>query len=199
VLTDLEAGEHLLRISRRGYRDELVTIPAEGFRPVEDTITLKPGAGYRFPPETVCVARKLRRGGGTAAGERIWLGTTMRCRLKLAQEKAEAGDGEAHLFCDGNAAQLPVPGHFLLMDAKAPELTYLRSLRGEQGEFSPPLALEHGRGTELIPMQSYSADGTGTVQVLLREPGKLVGFAGGKVYEAELHAGGQELEWRMED
>lgn len=198
VLTDLEAGEHLLQISRRGYRDELVTIPAEGSRPVEDTITLKPGEGYRFPRETVRVALSLRRGGAAAAGERIWLGTAPRFRLKLAQEKTEIGDGEAHLFCEGNAAQLPVPGHFLLMDPKAPELAYLRSLGGETGRFLPPLAAAHGRGTELIPMQSYAADEAGRVQVLLREPGKLTGFAGGRIFEAQLHAGEQELEWKME-
>ena len=48
-------------------------------------------------------------------------------------------------------------------------------------------------------MQSYAADDGGLVQVLLREPGKLTGFAGGRVFEAELHAGEQELEWKMED
>ena len=63
VLTDLEEGEHLLQISRRGYRDEFVTIPVGEARPVEDTITLKPGAGYRFPRETVRVSLTLKKGG----------------------------------------------------------------------------------------------------------------------------------------
>jgi hypothetical protein len=199
VLTDLEEGEHLLQISRRGYRDEFVTIPAGEARPVEDTITLKPGAGYRFPRETVRVSLTLKKGGSAAGGQRIWLGTAPRFRLKLAQEKTEAGDEEAHLFCEGNAALLPIPGHFLMADGKGPELVYLRSLRGETGEFAPPLAQSHSRGTEFIPMQSYAADEGGLVQVLLREPGKLTGFAGGRVFEAELHAGEQELEWKMED
>ena len=199
ILSDLEEGEHTLRISRRGYRDELVTIPAAESRPVEDTITLKPGAGYRFPQETVRVTLTLRRGKDPAAGERLWLGLTQRSRLKLAQEKTEIGDGEARLFCDGNAAQLPIPGHFLLAEGKVPELVYLRSLRGETGAFVPPLALGHSRGAELIPMQSYDMDEAGTVSVLLREPGKLTGFWNGKVFEAQLHAGTQELEWKAED
>ena len=114
------------------------------------------------------------------------------------QEKAESGDGEAHLFCEGNAARLPIPGHFLLADKKAPELVYLRSLRTETGEFAPPLALSHSRGAEFIPIQPYTADGDGRVQVLLREPGTLTGFSGGKVFEAPLSAGEQELEWKLE-
>ncbi len=199
ILTDLDGGEHLLRISRRGYRDELVKIPAEEFRPVEDTITLKPGPGYRFPQETVRVTLTLRRGKDPAAGDSVWLGLMQRSRLKLAQEKTENGDGEAHLFCDGIAAQLPIPGHFLMAGGKTAELVYLRSLRGETGAFVPPLTQTHSRGTELIPMQSYAADEAGKVQVLLREPGKLTGFFGGRVFEAELHAGAQDLEWKTED
>ena len=193
VLTGLAPGEHLLQISRRGYRDELVPILAEEGSVVEDTIALKPGAGYRFPAETVRVT--LRLGPGAA---RIWLGSPLNSRLRVAQEKTESGDREAHLFCEGNASRLPIPGHFLLADKKAPELAYLRSLRSETGEFAPPLTLAHGRGTELVPMQSYDADESGTVQVLLREPGTLLGFAGGRVFEAQLQPGGQTLEWKLE-
>jgi hypothetical protein len=145
------------------------------------------------------VTLTLRQGKAAAASRRVWLGVAPRARFKLAQEKTEAGDEEAHLFCEGNAALLPIPGHFLLADKKAPELVYLRSLRSETGQFYPPLTLGHSRGTELIPMQSYAADEAGKVQVLLREPGKLTGFFGGRVFEAELHAGAQDLEWKTED
>ena len=198
VLTDLEPGEHDLLISRRGYRDEKVSILVGAGSPAEDTIALKPGAGYPFPKETVRVSLSLRRGKDPAAGVQIWLGMPLRSRLRLAQEKAESGDGEAHLFCEGNASRLPIPGHFLLADKKTPELVYLRSLRGETGEFVPPLTLSHGRGSEFIPIQPYTADGDGRVQVLLREPGTLTGFSDGKVFEAPLSAGEQELEWKLE-
>ena len=120
-------------------------------------------------------------------------------RLELAQEKTESGDGDAHLFCDGNAALLPVPGHFLLSGGKEAELVYLSSLRGETGVFLPPLTLGHSRGAELIPMQSYDTDGDGRVQVLLREPGTLTGFLEGQVFEAQLQAGEQALEWKAAD
>lgn len=198
VLTDLAPGEHQLTIRRAGYREETVKVLAAEGKPAEDTISLKPGEGYRFPQGTVRVSLTLRRGQDAAAGQQVWLGTVPRSRLRLAQEKAEAGDEEAHLFCEGNPATLPVPGHFLLADGKGPELAYLRSLREETGRFYPPLSLSHPRGTELIPMQAYVADAMGAVQVLLREPGALKGFAGGKVFEALLQAGDQALEWEME-
>ena len=198
VLTDLAPGEHVLQISRSGYQDERIPISVAEGRPMEDTIALKPGAGYRFPRETVRVALELRRGGAPAAGEQVWLGVKPRARLKLAQEKTGAGDAEAHLFCDGNVSQLPVPGHFLLADRKAPELAYLRSLCGETGEFAPPLTMAHARGTELVPMQLYSADEMGAVRVLLREPGALMGFCAGRVYESQLDPGEQTIEWKLE-
>ena len=198
VLTDLAPGEHELTIRRAGYREETVTVLAAEGKPAEDTISLKPGEGYRFPQGTVRISLTLRRGQDAAAGQQVWLGTVPRSRLKLAQEKAEAGDEEAHLFCEGNPATLPVPGHFLLVSGKEPELVYLRSLREEKGRFYPPLTLSHPRGTELIPMQAYVADAMGMVQVLLREPGALKGFAGGKVFEALLQAGDQALEWKLE-
>ncbi len=199
VLTDLKPGEHILQISRSGYRDELVPLQVSEGKTLEDTIALKPSTGYRFPKETVRVSLTLRHGENAASGKRIWLGVQHRTRLRLAQEKTEPGDTEAHFFCEGNASQLPIPGHFLMVDKKTPELTYLRSFHGETGEFTPPLSCAHGRGAELIPMQSYAADESGAVQVLLREPGKLLGFCGGSVYEAELHPGGQTLEWKLED
>lgn len=198
VLTDLPAGSHVVQFSRSGYRDESVELFVADGSTVEDTITLKPGAGYRFPRETVRVSLTLLRGKSPAAGEHIWLGTALHTPLKLAQEKVTGGDEEAHLFCEGKTAQLPIPGHFLLADKNAPELTYLRSLRNEKGEFAPPLAQTHSRGTELIPMQSYGADDAGALQVLLREPGTLVGYYEGKVFEAPLRTGEQSLEWKLE-
>jgi hypothetical protein len=199
VLTDLAPGAHTLVLSRTGYRDETVHLQVGTGRPTEDTIALKPGAGYRFPRETVRVSLTLRRGGAAAAGARVWLGVRQRARLRLAQEKTGSGDAQARLFCEGNAAQLPVPGHFLFDDKKTPELAYLRSLSGEDAEFAPPLGISHPRGTELIPVQSYEADAAGSVQVLLREPGMLALFCDGRVYTAELHAGEQTIEWELED
>ena len=198
VLTDLAPGEHRLTVSRTGYREETVTVLAAEGEPVEDTVSLKPGRGYHFPQGTVRVSLTLRRGREAAAGQQLWLGTVPRSRLKLAQEKAEAGEAEARIFCDGNPALLPIPGHFLMADGKGPELAYLRSLREETGRFYPPLKLSHLRGTELIPMQAYLSDEAGRVQVLLREPGRLTGFADGKVFEEQLREGEQELEWKME-
>jgi hypothetical protein len=197
VLTDLAPGAHVLRLSRSGYRDEELTIEVRADATVEDTISLKPGVGYRFPRETVRVSLTLRRG-DTHPGEALWIGLRPRTRLKLAQDKTEPGDDQARLFCDGSASLLPIPGHFLMHDAKAPELVYLRSLVREVGEFAPPLAFAHSRSTELIPMQTYQTDEAGAVELLLPEPGTLVGCCGGAVFVSEVSAGQQALEWKLE-
>ena len=198
VLTDVEPGEHELVVMRSGYRDEYVKLNIRGDAALEDTISLKPGAGYRFPPETVRVTLSLRRGGNAASAESIWLGLQPHTRLILAQERAAAGEARARLFCEGNAALLPIPGHFLFADKTAPELVYLRRLRDEEGEFSTPLDAAHSRGTELIPVQSYRADADGNVRVLLKEPGTLTGFFGGRVFSAQLNVGSQTLDWELE-
>ena len=198
VLTDVEPGEHELVVMRSGYRNEHVKLDIREDAALEDTISLKPGAGYRFPPETVRVSISLRRGENAASDEQIWLGLQPHTRLILAQERTEAGETRARLFCEGSAALLPIPGHFLFADKTAPELVYLRHLREENGEFSTPLHTAHARGTELIPVQPYGSDGNGNVRVLLKEPGTLIGFFDGKVFYAQLNAGSQALDWELE-
>lgn len=198
ILTDLAPGEHELRISRSGYLDELVTLQVTEGAAVEDTICLKPGRGYRFPSETVRVSIYVRRGRNPAPKEKIWLGVLQRTKLVLAQETAAAGDAGARLFCEGIPARFPIPGHFLLTGSKSTELVYLRSLRDETGEFAPPLTKEHARGSELIPVQPYCTDAGGNVQILLREPGTLIGFSDGKLFSSPLNAGAQTLEWDLE-
>lgn len=199
VLTDIEPGEHELLVKRCGYRDESVPLSVKEEAVLEDTISLKPGAGYRFPPDTVRVTLSLNGGIGSASGIRIWLGTQPRIKLVLAQERAEAGDKAARLFCGGSPSQLPIPGHFLLADKSSPELVYLRLIREENGEFSEPLRAAHPRGTELVPMQQYGADGEGKVQILLSEPGTLVGFFGGSVKSFSLKPGTQTIIWGSEE
>ncbi len=199
VLTDLPVGRHELRISRRGYLDETVTLCAQEEKPIEDTVSLKPGRGYRFPPDTVRVTVALRQGPDPLGDRRLWLGLRPRKRLKLSREKAGGEDGSLRLFCEGSTALLPVPGYYLLADDAAPELIFLRSLRGEEGEAAQAPAFSHSRGTELVPVQAYRTDGAGTVQVLLREPGMLTGFFGGRVFEARLQAGEQDIIWKTEE
>ena len=197
VLTDLAPGDHELRICRSGYLDEPVPLHVDPDAPLEDTISLKPAAGYRIPPETARVTLTLRREKEPAALARVWLGLQPRTRLSLAQEKAARGETQARLFCEGRPALLPIPGYFLLADRASPELAYLRSLREETGAFALPLSTEHPRGTELIPMQPYAADGAGTVRALLRAPGTLALFCDGQMLTAPLQSGEQALEWEL--
>ncbi len=199
VLTDLLPGPHSLRVTGTGYQDEAVSFVISEGKPMTDTVTLKPGLGYPFPAETVNVRLLLRRGELPAAGEQLWLGILPRTRLKLAQDKAEAGDASIHLYCDGNASGLPVPGHFLMLDRKKPELVYLHSVSEETGRFTEPLAFPHPRGTELIPMQTYVTDEKGGLLVRMQEPRTLIGFCGGRIRETALHAGEQTVEWNLEE
>ncbi len=199
VLTDVEPGEHELIVMRSGYIDEHVKMDVREDAAIEDTISLKPGAGYRFPPETVRVSLSLHRRKDAASDERLWLGQQPHTRLVLAQERAEAGETLARLFCEGNAGLLPIPGYFLFTDKTAPEIVYLRHLRDEEGAFLTPLCSEHPRGTELIPVQSYESDGDGNVCVLLKEPGTLIGFFDGRLFTAQLNAGRQTLAWGSEE
>ncbi len=198
VLTDIPPGKHELLICRSGYRDERISLQVPAHGPAEDTVCLKPGVGYLFPSGTVRVTISLRRGPTAASGERIWIGAQSRARLVLAQEEAKAGDSHAKLFCEGSRALLPIPGHFLMEDKNTAELVFLRSLQGENGEFAPGLTARHARGTELVAVQSYTADGAGRLQVHLHQPGRLIGCLTDRVLSADLSAGENFLEWNLE-
>ena len=60
----------------------------------------------------------------------------------------------------------------------------------------PPFTMEFlsERLNELIGVGKWTIDTTSAVDLR-----NAAGFAGGRVFEAELHAGEQELEWKMED
>ena len=197
VLTDLAPGEHTLVIRHAGYLPETVLLTASAGVWREDIITLKPGAGYRFPGETVRVNLRVSDGGEPLSERELWLGIPQRARLKIAQDPGKEPEKTVRLFCQGNPEQLPVPGHFLAADAKNPERLFLRQLEGETGSLNAPMEKVHQRGVELIPVQRYLTDGEGMLRILLRSPGTLSAFCSGIWKTMEVTAGEQSLEWDL--
>lgn len=169
VLTDLAPGEHTVTLRRRGYLEQTITVPVAGGQAWEGWTGLRPGPGYAFPAQTAWV--ELTLDGGKAGGAALWLAPDGGGRLKLAQDKVQAGDREARVFCSGG--RLPVPGDFLIADRKKPETTAVECIQDGRALLARPLAHSHSRGTELMFAQQYRTDGDGRVRCVLRESGKL--------------------------
>lgn len=197
VLTDLAPGEHTLTLRRPGYREETVTFRAEPDRVLEDAIEFKPGEGYRFPEGTVRAAVSLLRGKQPADGARIWICAPGAAALRLAQDKNAPVEKVIRTYCVGSPARLPVPGHYLLADKAAPELVYVYTLGAESAELAEAPAAGHPRGTELLPVQAYTADADGRIEVLLRAAGTLTALFEGKIFTAELAQERQEIVWKL--
>ena len=195
VLTDLERGEHVLLLDRRGYQPERYAFRAEVGETVEDTLFLKPGAGYPFPPGTAALTVTVREGTRPAV-QPVWSGMSAPAPLKLAQDDAEGT--QLRLFC-GNPGLLPVPGNYLVTGKQGRELTHLRSLQGEKGELDRPLSGRYGRGTELVPVQCFQPDAEGRFRVLFPAAGKVWLHCGGCTGSLDLSAGEQTFTWNCKE
>ena len=191
ILTDLEPGVHILSLRCRGYREEEIslTVPERGV--TEHEVDLTPGDGYRFPAGTAC----LHLTAPGAGGETLWAALSGRLRLKLAQEKKQDEETGLRLFCSGDPGRLPVPGTFLAIDEKGPELIHLRSVRGETGELSVPVQREHPRGTELRPARSFRMDGEGKAELLFPRGGEVFLFCRDQWTKVLLLPGEQDFLW----
>ena len=92
VLTDLPAGAHTITLRRRGYLEETLTAPVADGRTWEGWTSLRPGPGYAFPAGTAWVTLRLLEKKKPLAGAAVWLAPDGGGRLKLAQDRAEAGN-----------------------------------------------------------------------------------------------------------
>ena len=191
VFLDLEPGEHVLSLRCPGYREESFTLTVPPRGAVEGELYLTPGAGYRFPADTA----RLRLTIPGAGGETLWAAVPGRLQLKLAA--ARKGDGEKvlRLFCSGNPAGIPVPGQFLILDEKNPELIRLWSIQEEMGELDAPLRQEHSRGVEVRPARSFRTDAEGRVELLFPRGGEVVLFCREQWTKVSLEPGEQEFSW----
>ena len=191
VLVDLEPGDHTLTLRVRPYQETAIplTVPARGAAEAE--VDLMPGAGYPFPKETAVLRVTVPDG----AGEMLWAAQAGRDLVKLGPSRKEDAPTALRLFCSGNPARLPVPGPFLALDEKGPEVVRLTALRDEMGELAEPFLNKHPRGTELRPARAFRLDGTGSAALLFPRGGEVFLFCRDRLLRTELKPGDEDLQW----
>ncbi len=189
VLTDLPPGEHTVTLRRQGYLEESLTAVTGDGRPWEGWMSLRPGADCRLPVQAVRVSLAVSGPQNTE----IWLAQDGGGKLKLAQEKAEAGARQLKVFCSGPESRQPVPGDFLIADAKNPETAALESLQNGRACLARPLLYGHARGKELMFAQRYQAGGDGRIECVLRESGKLWVLCGKTLSSWEIMPGENKI------
>ncbi|MCI8438610.1 MAG: hypothetical protein HFF73_03695 [Oscillospiraceae bacterium] len=194
VLTDLPAGAHTITLRRRGYLEETLTAPVADGRTWEGWTSLRPGPGYAFPAGTAWVTLRLLEKKKPLAGAAVWLAPDGGGRLKLAQDRAEAGNRELRLFYSGPESRLPVPGDFLIADRKAPETAALEFVQAGRAELARPLEYGHVRGKELMFARQYRTDGDGQLSCVLRQSGKLWVLWAGRLSELDIQPGENRLD-----
>lgn len=194
VLQDLAPGPHELTVRRPGFHPGQVCLQA-GSGLWEEVIDLVPDESYCFPSETAKLTVRFGGRKAPADGEQVWLGMAGDTVLKLAQNKTDTPQTQVRLFAQGPEAALPVPGHYLIVDPKVPELVTLRSLREGAGVLDRPMASPHPRGVVWICVHPFTAvDKAVTVQ--LRRPGTVWMFYRGTLAQTEVQSGPQEFMWK---
>ena len=198
VLLDLPAGRHQLTLCRAGIQPAVLTVEAADGVLSEETVALRPGAGYPFPPETASLSVRLTARRGSLRGETLWAGLSGDVRLRLAQDAAAPGDTRVRLFCQGPEERLPLPGRFLAAGAGGAEIVALRALRGGVGELDTPLTLAQSRGTEWVSAQPWTVEEEGDVLVRFPRGGTVYLLCRGRWTRTEIRAGAQEFQWNPE-
>ena len=191
VWTDLPAGQHTLSVRLRGFQTEEIALDIQPGKTWEGSADLKPGMGYPYGKGATTAHLTLQRDGQPLIHETVWLAAAGDAPLKLAQTKAAEGVQTLRLFCKGPANALPLPGNFLIEEAKQPELVFLQSYEGEEGRLATPLAHAHTRGKAFLPAQQYRTDEQGRIRVMLRSAGKLAVFWDGSIQYVEPQTNGE--------
>lgn len=174
VATDLSAGVHSLLIRCAGFQDELLEFTVEsGVR--EYFVALKPGKQYLFRDNVTRLRLRLPE---LSQGSPVWIAAPGYPECKLAQTKAEAGCVRFRIYCKGSAAQLPVPGAFLLEDGESSEVLVINSLSDEEALLGQPLRFDHGRSKRLLPVQVYRCDPEGEIYATFSRSGQAVVYTG---------------------
>ena len=192
VLQDLAPGPHELLLRQPGFEPLRLTVTA-GRDLWEQTLDLCPAAGYPLPPDAVQLTLRVA---GAPDGETVWLGMSGDVPLKLAQDRPGPEERCVRLFCQGPESRLPAPAHYLLADAKGPEVAFLHSLRDGVGELERPLALPHRRGVEWVWAQPRTLAG-GAARMLFARPGVVWLYCRGALARAETAAG--SYLWEVEE
>jgi len=169
VWSNLSAGEYQFSISLHGFRTEetIVAIPVDTYWAGD--IYLKPGKNYPNAKDGVTVHLLLQQAGQPLSDVAVWIAPSDDPPLKIAQEKVETDDKKVRVFYKGTAAQLPIPGYFLLTDGDKSELIQIQSLQQEEARLSAPFLQSHSRGKALLPAQYYHTDMAGNLHLMVQK------------------------------
>lgn len=164
VFTGLSAGTHTIWIESVPYRTETFT-----FETGKDLIPviLKPGKNYIYPPKSTCFTIENRE----EAIHRVWIGRdSQEAELKIAQSDLKEGDDSLKLYATGKASELPMPGHFLIIDGEQTEPVTLLEIAGEEkSPLAKPVTSSHKRGCRLVPAQFYEVGAKESTEIRFPE------------------------------
>ena len=168
VLMGLAPGEHQVVLQGAYYQDERLTVTAgTGYQ--EFLVTMKPGSRYPFGRSVTTLTITVQDKKGAIPNQRVWVvARNPHMELKIAQDGVKAGDEVVRLFCSESAKALPIPCNLMLLDAGKCEVCRLEDL--EEGRFALPLKFDHKRGCPLYSTQVYTADASGAIRAVFREP-----------------------------
>ncbi len=191
ILSDLAPGEHRLSLRCPSFQNREISL--SGDVRTEIAVTLSPGAGYAFPPDTAFLFLTLS--GSSDAQTQVFAGMPDPRQFKLMRE-AKAGDSAVKLFLRGDA---PRSGWFLL-GGKTTEAAFFRRVTMDgDAETASPLAQAHARGAALIPAQSFLVTAGEKIRIPFRDSGKAHLFCQGHLKTLALQAGEKRnLEWNLE-
>lgn len=172
LLTNLDPGKHQVLLQGASYRDEYLTVTTgSGTGYPEIPVTMKPGDRYPFGREVTRLTLQLKSR-KSLAGRQVWIAVrSSLTELRIAQDMIRAGDTAGRLFFPENFRRIALPVNLLVLDKEHSELCRLEEL--EEPRFSAPLCFDHKRSCCLYPAQCYTADSSGTIHAVFREPAPL--------------------------
>ena len=202
VLTGLSSGEHQVVLQGLRYLDEHLTLRGGEEKSQSLLVTMKPGANYPFGAAVTWLTMRVEDGKRPLPGRRVWIAAkNPLAELRIAQDAVHAGDEGGRLFFPACAKALSLPRDFLLLDGTRSEICRVEELAElEASRFAAPLRFDHKRSCSLYPAQVYTADETGMIRAVFREPAPVEVLAEGseKPVSFDLQSGTNEMTLSLE-
>lgn len=195
VWTDLLEGAHTLSISLPGFLTEDISVDIYKGRMWEGFANLKPGTGYPYRSKAVSATIALTSEGSPLKETAVWIAVMDESPLKLSQAKAEKGSVSLRVFYAKPASALPIPGAFIIDDARKPELVNIKALEDKDAYLAEPLSESHTRGRALLPAGQYRTDSEGRLSVLARKEGRMAVFCLDRLQYADLRPGKSQIDF----
>lgn len=175
IFINLPQKTHELRIESRAFAPYVLQFTIEN--PAEDSLevyhTLAPTEKYLFGRRVVTATLRVAYQKAPLVGETVYIAGAAEKPLKLAQDKAAAGDRQYNLFSEKPVQLLNLPGQYLVEDGAKTEVLSLVQ-KEEDGSFlaAEPLQFEHSRGAAFVPVQAYLAGENGQFFFASKDGGK---------------------------